>query len=134
MVAAADMMITSPYTTPVDATVAQVREVLDRAHVHIVLLVEGGRLLGTVVQDDLVGAADHEPALARSVLEGRTVTPDVPCEDVLRDLSGSGARRLAVVDGEGRLHGLLCLKRNRSGFCSEDDVRAGRAARDPLPG
>ena len=31
-------------------------------------------------------------------------------------------RRLAVVDPQGRLLGLLCLKRSRRGFCSAEDV------------
>jgi len=34
----------------------------------------------------------------------------------------TGRRRLAVVDGEGRLVGLLCLKASGSGFCSNEDV------------
>ncbi|CUR57753.1 hypothetical protein NOCA2440001 [metagenome] len=36
----------------------------------------------------------------------------------------SMTRRLAVVDGEGRLLGLLCLKQTRQGFCTETDVLA----------
>ena len=35
-----------------------------------------------------------------------------------------GTRRLAVVDDDGDLLGLLCLKRTLDGFCSDADVRA----------
>jgi CBS domain-containing protein len=38
-----------------------------------------------------------------------------------------GRRRLAVVDRDGKLQGLLCLKRSWSGFCSNRDVRARSA-------
>ena len=37
-----------------------------------------------------------------------------------------GLRRLAVVDRDGTLLGLMCLKRTRTGFCSDEDV-ASRA-------
>jgi cupin superfamily acireductone dioxygenase involved in methionine salvage len=33
-------------------------------------------------------------------------------------------RLLAVVDRAGKVYGLLCLKRTRSGFCSNRDVQA----------
>jgi hypothetical protein len=38
----------------------------------------------------------------------------------------AGLRRLAVVDGQGSLLGLLCLKRHLGGFCSDADVAARR--------
>ena len=45
----------------------------------------------------------------------------------------TGIRRLAVVDGDLRLLGLLCLKASRTGFCSDegvDGMRRGRHASD----
>jgi hypothetical protein len=39
-------------------------------------------------------------------------------------MRAQSTRRLAVVDGTGRLVGLLCLKRTLDGFCSDADVRA----------
>jgi hypothetical protein len=38
-----------------------------------------------------------------------------------------GERRRAVIDADGRLLGLLCLKSRLTGFCSDSDV-AARAA------
>jgi hypothetical protein len=38
-----------------------------------------------------------------------------------------GRRRLAVVGRDGKFQGLLCLKRSRSGFCSNRDVWARSA-------
>ena len=48
----------------------------------------------------------------------------------LDQLIAAGARRLAVVDGHGLLRGLVCLKRRRTGFCSDLDVRARAMALD----
>jgi hypothetical protein len=39
-------------------------------------------------------------------------------------MSTTGRRRAAVITDDGKLVGLLCLKASRTGFCSEDDVRA----------
>ena len=44
-------------------------------------------------------------------------------------MSATSSRRLAVVDDDHRLLGLLCLKRSGSGFCSDDDVISRRRAR-----
>jgi CBS domain-containing protein len=67
------------------------------------------------------------PARSVGTLAGRTVGPDDPVERAAAILARQRRRRLAVVDGAGRLLGLLCLKRSRTGFCSDADVRA-RAA------
>jgi hypothetical protein len=39
----------------------------------------------------------------------------------------TGRRRLAVIDAQQRLLGLLCLKRTRDGFCSEQDLQSRQA-------
>jgi hypothetical protein len=39
-------------------------------------------------------------------------------------MNATGRRRAAVIRDDGKLVGLLCLKASRSGFCSEEDVRA----------
>src|SRR5262249_12338562 len=92
-------------------------------HLHMALLVDGGRLVATVQRSDL----EHEwPAHATGstvgTLAGRVIAPDAPLAEALRILDRTGGRRLAVVGGEGELLGLLCLKPSRSGFCSKQDV------------
>jgi hypothetical protein len=39
-----------------------------------------------------------------------------------------GRRRLAVVDADGALLGLLCLKASGDGFCSDDGIASRRLA------
>jgi CBS domain-containing protein len=120
----AEVMVTRPKTMTSDASVAAVREVLEDDHVHMVLLTERDVLRGTVVRTDLVGACDADPVLPSARLAGRTVPPHASAEAARQLLLARGERRLAVVDGEGALLGLLCLKRRRTGFCSDADVLA----------
>jgi hypothetical protein len=43
--------------------------------------------------------------------------------EVHRAMTATGRRRSAI-SAEGQLLGLLCLKASRTGFCSDQDVRA----------
>jgi hypothetical protein len=92
----------------------------------MLLLVEAGQLLGTLIRDDVPEEAERlEPALRFASTTGRTVGPDAPLDGVLATMLATGVRRLAVVDEGGALLGLLCLKRHLGGFCSDTDVGAG---------
>lgn len=122
-----DVMLTEPKTLPAGASVDDARAVLAGDHVHMVLLTQGATLLGTLTGADLVDVPADEPALAWSVLSGRTVPPDASAGVVLGLLVRASSRRLAVVDADRTLLGLLCLKRSGTGFCSDTDV-AARAA------
>jgi CBS-domain-containing membrane protein len=125
----AQAMVTAPSTHGTATTVAQLRRYFADDHVHLALIVApDGRLVSTVERADLTTTLPGA-TLARSVgtLAGRTVGPDDPVERAAAILARQRRRRLAVVDGAGRLLGLLCLKRSRTGFCSDADVRA-RAA------
>jgi hypothetical protein len=65
------------------------------------------------------------------VLDGRTADPGARA-DVTRDaMKRDERRRLAVVDADGELLGLLCLKASGLGFCSDDDV-SSRRPRAPI--
>ncbi len=119
-----DVMLGSPKTLPADASLAQARESLENAHVHMVLLTSGPILVGTVVRSDLPPSATTGPALPWSRLTGRTVPPDALTAGVHEFLVERDLRRVAVVAADGALLGLLCLKRRRTGFCSEADVAA----------
>lgn len=128
----ADVVVRHPKTLDAAATVGAARAELEDDHVHMLLLTRDGRLLGTLVRDDLATARDGEPALPYAVLAGRTIGPAVRADDALRRLRGRDERRRAVVDDGGRLIGLLCLKRRGTGFCSDHDVATRRSACDIL--
>ena len=122
--AVVEAMITDPKTLASDATVGEVRAAFANEHVHMVLLADAGILRGTLLRQDLGDARDGDPARALAVLAGRTIHPSASAELARRTLVASDARRLAVVAEDGVLVGLLCLKRRRTGFCSDDDLRA----------
>ncbi len=119
-----DAMLRRPRTTPAEATVAELRRFFADDHVHAALLVEDGeRLVAVLERDDLAGAAWWTRARDVGALAGRIVRPDADLATVRASMH-AGRRRLAVVDADGRLLGLLCLKRHGRGFCSDAEVAA----------
>jgi CBS-domain-containing membrane protein len=133
----ADAMVRAPKTHGADATVADAREAFRDEHVHAVLVVADGRLLGVVDREDLHGAAAQEALGGHGRLAGRSVGPGVDLDAALRHMRRHRRRRLAVIDDGDRLLGLLCLKRTGTGFCSDADVsarsRLGPAGGVPAP-
>jgi CBS domain protein len=125
-----EVMLRHPKTLPVRASIEQARAVLTNEHVHLVLLTERSRLAGTLTRADLPPPGTPGPALAWSTLVGRTVPPDTATAVVHGLLIDQGIRRVAVVDADGTLLGLMCLKQRRTGFCSDADVAARSQNRD----
>lgn len=119
-------MLLSPtlHTPAID--VGEARRALGAPKTHMLLLVEQGVLVGTLVESDLP-ADDDLPALPFAELTGRTIGPDVALEPVHEAMVEGGVRRLAVVE-DGRLLGLLSLKAHHRGFCSDADVAERRQA------
>jgi CBS-domain-containing membrane protein len=125
-----DVMVTAPKTMRPTATVADAREFFEDDHAHMALIATSGTLLGTLVRADLTVLGDDAmPALSRSRLDGRSVALHEPAEEVRVRLIEQGQRRLAVVDDAGVLAGLVCLKRDLTGFCSDTDIAARAAER-----
>lgn len=128
-----DVMISDPKTLPTDATLADAQAALSDEHVHMVLLTDGHTLRGTLIRTDLPETPSAEdPAVAYAVLPGRTVAPDAPVDRAHELMMRSGIRRLAVVDSERTLLGLVCIKRSGSGFCSDADVASRAAANSAI--
>ncbi|MGW7538296.1 CBS domain-containing protein [Amycolatopsis sp. NPDC054798] len=124
-----EAMLRAPKVLAASATVGEVRALFDNDHVHAALVVAGQTLVSVVERPDLDGLPDELPASRAGRLTGRVVAPEA---ELYATWLGMSRRRLAVVDGNGRLVGLLCLKRSGCGFCSDADVAA--RARDLEPG
>jgi CBS-domain-containing membrane protein len=104
-----DVVVRLPKTMGPRATVAEARAAFADDHVHMLLLTDKGRLLGTLVPSDLpASGAFDAPASGYATLDGRTVPPYLPAEDARQLLLSTGQRRRAVVDPSGRLLGILC--------------------------
>jgi hypothetical protein len=119
-------MLRHPMVCPASLSAGQAHELFRDDHLHVLLLLEGAGTLVAVVERSDLAAADgaSTPARALGRLTGRTVGPEADLERTRLHLVRSGRRRLAVVDDEHRLLGLLCLKRTGLGFCSDADVEA----------
>jgi hypothetical protein len=120
-----DAMVTCPKTHDLDTGVDEIRAFFADEHVHMALIVTpDGRLLTTIERPDLPVSS---PVLSRAAdlgtLTGRTADPGQVLDAVTGMLLRERRRRLAVVDGCGRLLGLLCLKRDGTGYCSDENVR-----------
>ena len=133
-------MVTQPKTSPTTLSIGGAHSLLADSHVHMVLLVEERRLVGTLVREDLppTGAAATEAALPYAVLDGRLISPTADAELARLEMSRQAIRRLAVVDDGHRLLGLLCLKASHRWFCADSDViareEASESSADARPG
>lgn len=129
--ALAPITLRAPSVLPADATVGDVRRFLGGGHVHLALVVApDGRLLTCVDRGDLEDAGpDGGPAAALGRLADRVVPAHADPDEVELRMADAGARRLAVVDAEGRLVGLVCRKRSGTGFCTDEGVAARKAER-----
>lgn len=125
----ADAALGRPKVLAAGATAREARAALADGHVHAMPVVEDGLLLAVVERADLEGVPDPTPAALVGSLAGRTVAPTADLASTWAGMAAEGRRRLAVVDAEGRLVGLLCLKRHGRGFCSAADVAAREADR-----
>lgn len=126
---ALDLALRSPKVLPATATVAEVRAFYaDSDHVHLALLVDAtGVLVSAVSAVDLSPELPGEvPAVMVGRLTGRTVHATVDETGVSDMLQRGGMRRLAVVDDDGRLLGLICRKRSGRGYCTDAGVRQRR--------
>ena len=120
------VMVRRPKTLPADASLTWAQDAFQDDHVHMLLLTRAGRLLGTLVRDDLPPPGTQGAALSWAMLAGRTVPPQATVAEVRQLLEGLGARRAAVTAADGTLLGLVCLNRRRTGFCSDAGVTSRR--------
>jgi CBS domain-containing protein len=123
-------MVTLPKTHERGTPLEDIQVLFEDDHVHMALIVSDGRLITTIERADLVDTLPTStPAECAGTLVGRTVSPDRSLDEVTAVLQETGVRRLAVVDDSGGLLGLLCLKRDGSGYCSDEGVRERAAER-----
>jgi CBS domain-containing protein len=89
------------------------------------LLADQGRYVGRVLRGELDGAGASEAAAALAQ-RGPTVTPDEPASRGEELALASAARRVPVVDRDGRLLGIVAVTVDLQAFCMTGDAeRAG---------
>jgi hypothetical protein len=123
-------MITWPSTHAATCSLGEIARYFRDDHVHMALITAAdGFLVTTIIRSDLGGQLPGWiPAAEFGTLAGRTAGPADDLTAAAVRLTSTLQRRLAVVDDAGRLVGLLCLKKNGSGFCSDENIRQRREA------
>lgn len=114
-----EVMIRRPKTLPATATVADARRLFENHGVRTALLVDGDRYAGELTRDHLTGAADDEPVAARADADATTVAASEAVAAALARMDAAGTDRLAVVDADGTLRGLVCLSRSAGELCTD---------------
>ncbi|HEV2787046.1 MAG TPA: CBS domain-containing protein [Solirubrobacteraceae bacterium] len=103
---------------PADATVGDVRDWFAQSTSRrLAFLADGDRYVGSLTPTDVAGDADPGRAAAEVAQDGPTVSPQAPATEG-RDLALlSDARRVPVVDAEGRLLGVVAVTGDMQSFC-----------------
>jgi CBS-domain-containing membrane protein len=120
-----DAMVVWPKTHGPESGLEEIRTLFEDDHVHMALIIAAdGRLLTTIERSDITAATpSYTTVVELGTLVNRTVAPSDALDSTTAALRCNDRRRLAVVDDSGRLLGLLCLRRDRTGYCSDEDIR-----------
>jgi IMP dehydrogenase len=106
-------MIQDPITTAPDRTLSEVHRLMERFSVSgIPVVEEGGRLVGIITNRDLQFEEDLSLAVSEVMTREALVTAPVgtSLEEAVKVLHRHRIEKLPVVDGEGRLRGLITVK------------------------
>lgn len=112
----ADVMLRDPKTLSAGATVGQVRELLARPSVQMVLLADAGVFTGAVTELP-ADAGDDDPAVAFADPSPVSVSPNESASTAFEIAARLPHRRVVVTDEQQSLLGLLCLNEARTKFC-----------------
>jgi CBS-domain-containing membrane protein len=103
---------------PGSASVEDVRRWFDEsAHRKMAFLADEDRYLGSLTREDVADPADAARPAAEISRGGPTVAPDAPARTGHEVAIATGALRVPVVDGHGRLLGVVAVTEDLQGFC-----------------
>ena len=119
----ADVMHGEFASWPPTATVGEVRDwFAASASRRLALLADADRYLGALTPADVGEDVDGGQAAAGLASAYPTVAPDAPASAGLELVLGASARRVPVVDHDGRLVGVLAITTDRQAFaCRPSD-------------
>jgi CBS domain-containing protein len=113
---------------PRTATVGEVRAwFAASASRRLALLADGDRYLGALTPAEVADGIDGDRFATELASEHPTVAPDAPASAGLELVLASAARRVPVVDREGRLVGVLAITTDRQAFACRSGVEPGAA-------
>jgi CBS domain-containing protein len=125
--AVADVTHSQFKALPASATVGEVRDWFEASDSRqMALFAHDGRYEGCLLRGDL-DAADSVEAAVTYAERGATVAPHEPASRGEELALATPARRVPVVDGDGRLIGIVAVTEDLQAFCGTENVRpAGR--------
>jgi CBS domain-containing protein len=103
---------------PASATIDDVREWFAASgHRQMAFLADGDRYVGSIPRDELHDDLDAAKPAVEIALDGPTVAPDEPASRAEEFALQTDARRVPVVDRDGRLLGTVAVTPDRQRFC-----------------
>jgi CBS domain-containing protein len=109
-----EVMTSNPVTVEADASVVDAARVMKNEDTGVVPVTDGGRLVGTITDRDIVVRvlAEEKGPQATTVrdvasTELVTVDPQHELDEALRSMARNQVRRLPVVEGDGWLVGIV---------------------------
>ena len=103
---------------PASATIGDVREwFAASAHRRMAFLADDGRYVGSLTPADLAGANDAPDPAVDVAHAGPTIPPAAPARVGYELALSDDARRVPVVDADGRLLGVLSVTDDLAAFC-----------------
>jgi CBS domain-containing protein len=126
-----DAMVSHPGHLAAEDSAQSAGELLDRPEVRAVYVTDDDRLVGVVTRKTLVRevvAAGRDPRTTPlgEIAEqpDHTIDPELPLEDAFRFLEERDAERVPVVDGDGRLIGVLSRSVLQRRLAEDEEPRA----------
>lgn len=86
----------------------------------LALVADGSRYVGSLTPADVAGELAADSAVGELARPGRTVAPDAPAAVGLSLVLAAEAKRVPVVDADGRLHGVLAVTSDLRHFACRD--------------
>ncbi|HEY7623205.1 MAG TPA: CBS domain-containing protein [Solirubrobacteraceae bacterium] len=103
---------------PASATIGDVREwFAASSHRQMAFLADGERYTGSIFRDELGDDLDPAGPAAEIAVDGPTVAPDEPASRAEELALRTEARRVPVVDRDGRLVGTVAVTPDLQRFC-----------------
>jgi hypothetical protein len=111
-----DVMVRRPKTLPSGATVGDLRRLFGNSHVMTALLVDGDTFVGAVDRHSVPDDSPDDSAASSLATSGDVIAPGDSMASAVARLEALGTDRLVVLEGSA-LVGLVCLTKDRAGFC-----------------
>ncbi len=116
--AVADVLHKRFTALPASATIGDVRDwFAASSHRRMAVLADRGRYVGSLTRGDVGGELDPQRPASELARYAPTAAPEAPARMGHELALSTEARRVPVVDGEGRLLGVVGVTDDLAGFC-----------------